>query len=92
MCIAAERHGLTPIARIPDPSSATITRFLDRGVRGIVVPHVESLDDARKVINAACFAPAGARSFGAGRPEYWENAADRTALHGGMQRERCPWA
>jgi len=79
MCITAERHDLTPIARIPDPSSATITRFLDRGVRGIVVPHVESLDDARRVIDAAYFAPAGARSFGAGRPEYWESGADRAA-------------
>jgi len=79
MCITAERHGLTPIARIPDPSSPTITRFLDRGVRGIVVPHVESLEDARRVIGAAYFAPAGARSFGAGRPEYWENGADRAA-------------
>lgn len=79
MCIAAERHDLTPIARIPDPSSATITRFLDRGVRGIVVPHVESLDDAQRVIDAAYFAPAGARSFGAGRPEYWENGAERAA-------------
>ena len=79
MCITAERHGLTPIARIPDPSSATITRFLDRGVRGIVVPHVESLEDAGRVIDAAYFAPAGARSFGAGRPEYWENGADRAA-------------
>src|ERR1700733_12883884 len=37
-CIAAERHGIVPIARVPDRSSATITRFLDRGVRGIVVP------------------------------------------------------
>lgn len=79
MCITAERHGLTPIARVPDPSSATITRFLDRGVRGLVVPHVESLEDARRVIGAACFAPAGARSFGAGRPEYWENGSDRVA-------------
>jgi 4-hydroxy-2-oxoheptanedioate aldolase len=79
MCITAERHGLTPIARIPDPSSATITRFLDRGVRGIVVPHVESLDDACRVIDAAYFAPAGSRSFGAGRPEYWENSSDRAA-------------
>jgi 4-hydroxy-2-oxoheptanedioate aldolase len=79
MCITAERHGLTPIARIPDPSSATITRFLDRGVRGIVVPHVESVDDARRVIDAAYFSPAGARSFGAGRPEYWENGTDRAA-------------
>jgi 4-hydroxy-2-oxoheptanedioate aldolase len=78
-CITAERHGLTPIARIPDPSSATITRFLDRGVRGIVVPHVESVEDAHRVIDAAYFAPAGARSFGAGRPEYWENGTDRAA-------------
>jgi 2-keto-3-deoxy-L-rhamnonate aldolase RhmA len=77
MCVTAERHGLTPIARIPDPSSATITHFLDRGVRGIVVPHVESIEDARRVIDAAYFAPAGARSFGAGRPEYWENGPDR---------------
>jgi 2-keto-3-deoxy-L-rhamnonate aldolase RhmA len=77
MCITAERHGLTPIARIPDPSSATITRFLDRGVRGIVVPHVESIEDARRVVDAAYFAPMGTRSFGAGRPEYWENGPDR---------------
>jgi len=79
MCITAERHGLTPIARIPDPSSATITRFLDRGVRGLVVPHVESLEDAQRVIDAAYFSPAGARSFGAGRPEYWQNGPDRAA-------------
>jgi 4-hydroxy-2-oxoheptanedioate aldolase len=79
MCITAERHGLTPIARVPDPSSATITRFLDRGVRGIVVPHVESVDDAKRVVDAAYFAPMGSRSFGAGRPEYWERSADRTA-------------
>jgi 2-keto-3-deoxy-L-rhamnonate aldolase RhmA len=69
-CLAAERHDLTPIARVPEASQATITRFLDRGVRGIVAPHVESLDDARQVIEYTYFAPLGARSFGAGRPEY----------------------
>jgi len=69
-CITAERHGLTPIARIPDISSATVTRFLDRGVRGIVAPHIESVGDAQRVIDSAYFAPVGARSFGAGRPEY----------------------
>jgi 4-hydroxy-2-oxoheptanedioate aldolase len=79
MCITAERHGLTPIARIPDPSSATITRFLDRGVRGIVVPHLESVDDAKRVVDAYYFSPLGTRSFGAGRPEYWENGADRAS-------------
>ena len=76
-CITAERHGLTPIARIPDLSSATITRFLDRGVRGLVLPHVESADAARSAVDAAYFAPAGNRSFGAGRPEYGQRIEHR---------------
>src|SRR5262245_47971301 len=68
-CLAAERHGLTPIARIPDTSRATITKFLDRGVKGIVAPHIETIDEARAVVDAAYFAPIGSRSFGGGRPE-----------------------
>ena len=78
-CITAERHNLTTIARIPDLSSATITRFLDRGVRGLVLPHVESVDDARRAIDAAYFAPEGSRSFGAGRPEYGQRIGHRPA-------------
>ena len=78
-CIAAERHDLTPIARIPDASQATITRFLDRGIRGIVAPHIESLDDARHVIHCAYFSPLGSRSFGAGRPEYGQRIESRPA-------------
>jgi 4-hydroxy-2-oxoheptanedioate aldolase len=78
-CLAAERHDLTPIARVPDISTGTITRFLDRGVRGIVAPHIESLADAYQVIDAACFAPLGNRSFGAGRPEYGLRMDSKTA-------------
>ncbi|MEJ0072328.1 MAG: aldolase/citrate lyase family protein [Pseudomonadota bacterium] len=78
-CITAERHDLTPIARIPDASSATVTRFLDRGVRGIVVPHVESADDARRAVDAAYFAPIGNRSFGAGRPDYTRSVENAPA-------------
>jgi 2-keto-3-deoxy-L-rhamnonate aldolase RhmA len=78
-CIAAERHGMTPIARVPDISVATITRYMDRGVKGIVAPHIESLDEAERVIDATYFAPLGNRSFGAGRPEYGQRIPDRTA-------------
>jgi 2-keto-3-deoxy-L-rhamnonate aldolase RhmA len=67
-CLAAERHGLTLIARVPDRSAATITRFLDRGVAGIIVPHVESVAEAREAIDATYFAPLGSRSFGGGGP------------------------
>src|SRR5690242_15905522 len=69
-CIVAERHGLTPIARVPDRSSATLTKYLDRGVKGIVAPHVETVVEARDLVDAIYFAPLGNRSFGGGRPDY----------------------
>lgn len=78
-CIAAERHALTTIARVPDASAGTITRFLDRGVCGIVAPHVETVEAARKVVEHAYFAPAGSRSFGGGRPEYGIRMESRPA-------------
>jgi 4-hydroxy-2-oxoheptanedioate aldolase len=71
-CIAAERHNIVPIARVPDRSAATITRFLDRGVRGIVIPHVDSVSDAKEALSAAYFSPEGNRSFGGGRPYFTE--------------------
>lgn len=78
-CITAERHRMTPIARIPDRSTGTITRFLDRGVRGIVVPHVESVADAEEVIAATYFSPLGGRSFGSGRPDFGMNGIEPSA-------------
>jgi 4-hydroxy-2-oxoheptanedioate aldolase len=79
-CVAAERHGVTPIARVPDPSPATITRFLDRGIKGIVVPHVDSVADARAVVDAAYFGPLGNRSFGGSRPKFQAGIPDMPAF------------
>lgn len=76
-CIAAERHGITAIARVPDRASATITNYLDRGVQGLVVPHVHGLDDAKAVIEAAYYAPMGSRSFGGGRPHFGLGIKDK---------------
>ncbi len=69
-CVAAERHGLTAIARVPGGSADIITRFLDRGVRGVVVPHIETVAQARQAVAATYFAPLGERSFGGGRPAF----------------------
>jgi 4-hydroxy-2-oxoheptanedioate aldolase len=78
-CVAAERHQVTPIARVPDPSHATIIRFLDRGIKGLVVPHVDSLKDAKAVIDAAYFGPMGNRSFGGNRPRFVTGISDMPA-------------
>jgi 4-hydroxy-2-oxoheptanedioate aldolase len=79
-CITAERHGMTPIARVPDAEVATITRFLDRGVKGVIVPHVDSVADAERVIEAAYYAPRGQRSFGGSRPKFVYGVKDKPAF------------
>ncbi|MDA0270289.1 MAG: aldolase/citrate lyase family protein [Chloroflexi bacterium] len=68
MVRACETYGVTPIARIPDHADSTILRYLDRGVQGIIVPHVNTADEARSIALAARFQPRGHRGASGGRP------------------------
>jgi 4-hydroxy-2-oxoheptanedioate aldolase len=67
MVRAAEVFGITPITRIPDHADHTILRFLDRGVQGIIVPHVNTREEADSVARAARYYPDGHRGVGGGR-------------------------
>jgi len=68
MVRAAEVFGITPIARIPNHEDSTILRFLDRGVQGIIVPHVNTRHAAESVAKAARYHPDGHRGMAGGRP------------------------
>ncbi|MGH2586620.1 MAG: HpcH/HpaI aldolase family protein, partial [Dehalococcoidia bacterium] len=67
MARAAEVFGITPIARVPDHADATILRFLDRGVQGVIVPHVNTAAQAAAVARAARYHPDGHRGAASGR-------------------------
>ena len=67
MCRVADLHGLTCTARIPDTSNETILRAFDRGIMGILCPHVDNADQAFQISQSARFGPEGARSFGTSR-------------------------
>src|SRR5437016_3457687 len=66
MVRAAEVFGITPITRIPNHEDSTILRFLDRGVQGIIVPHVNTAQVAEGVARAARYHPDGQRGMAAG--------------------------
>src|SRR5215475_6834931 len=68
MVRAAEAFDITPIARIPNHEDSTILRFLDRGVQGIIVPHVNTMEAAEAVAKAARYHPDGHRGMAGGRP------------------------
>ena len=55
LCRTAERYNLTPIARVPDIGSSTILRYLDRGIMGILGPHIATEADARQLVRACYF-------------------------------------
>src|SRR5262247_2449755 len=67
MVRAAEAFGITPIARIPNGEDSTILRYLDRGVQGIIVPHVNTGEAAEAVARAARYYSDGHRGVGGGR-------------------------
>lgn len=67
MVRAAEVFGITPIARIPDHAESTVLRYLDRGLQGVIVPHVNTGEEAAAVARASRYYPEGYRGMGGGR-------------------------
>ncbi|MYA58931.1 MAG: 2-dehydro-3-deoxyglucarate aldolase [Chloroflexi bacterium] len=66
MAMAAEAAGVTPIARPPTNSFEAIGQLMDRGVMGVQVPHVNTMEDARRAVEAVKYHPVGNRSLAAG--------------------------
>jgi 2-keto-3-deoxy-L-rhamnonate aldolase RhmA len=66
MAMAAEASGITAIARPATKSPEHILQVLDRGVMGVQVPHVNTAQEARDVIAAVKYHPAGRRGLAAG--------------------------
>jgi 4-hydroxy-2-oxoheptanedioate aldolase len=82
LCRTAENAGVTPIARVPDLNASTILRFLDRGIMGILGPHVASGDDVDRLVRACYFGPLGERSFGGNRGTHYNHGiADKAAYY-----------
>jgi 4-hydroxy-2-oxoheptanedioate aldolase len=58
--------GCIPLARVPEGTHHYIKRVLDAGAWGIVVPMVDTVEQARVAIAAAKYPPTGNRSVGGG--------------------------
>lgn len=63
LSIAATALGITPLVRVPGLDPAEISRTLETGAQGIIVPHLETRAEAESVVRAARFPPLGNRSW-----------------------------
>ena len=64
MLQAIELCGATPIARVPWNEPGIIGKLLDAGAHGVVVPMVNTREQAEAVVRSTRYAPDGSRSWG----------------------------
>jgi 2-keto-3-deoxy-L-rhamnonate aldolase RhmA len=81
--------GATPcVVRLSASDDMHVKRALDIGAAGIIAPQVNSVEHARRMVEAAKYAPAGQRGLGIARAhryglrvrEYMQSANDDTAV------------
>jgi 4-hydroxy-2-oxoheptanedioate aldolase len=68
--VAALDAGIAPIVRVPAMQHAMATRALDGGALGIVMPHVDSAEEAREIVDRLKYPPAGHRSVSGAQPQF----------------------
>jgi 4-hydroxy-2-oxoheptanedioate aldolase len=77
--------GCVPLCRVPEGRHENIKRALDAGAWGIIAPMVDTVEQAKAIVAAAKFPPAGNRSvggslhalnWGASAGDYYKRADD----------------
>jgi 2-keto-3-deoxy-L-rhamnonate aldolase RhmA len=66
LCRTARGAGLIPLVRVTQNEPSLISRALDVGAMGIIVPRVHSAAEARSAMDALKFPPLGHRGYGLG--------------------------
>ena len=68
--VAALGVGIAPIVRVPAGQFWLATRVLDGGALGIVMPHVDTPEEARESADRLRYPPQGHRSLAGGLPHF----------------------
>jgi len=69
LIIAIEAKGCTPYVRVGANDPLIIKRVLDAGAKGVIVPMINSKDDAQKMVDAVKYPPVGKRGVGLSRAQ-----------------------
>jgi 2-keto-3-deoxy-L-rhamnonate aldolase RhmA len=73
---AAETFEIAPIVRVPEVDEKLILRVLETGAQGVMVPMLETAEDAARAVEAVRYPPSGRRgTFSHSRPARYGLAA-----------------
>lgn len=90
MVLAAEASGTVPLIRVPVNAQDVILRHMDIGAAGVMVPQVNSVEEAQRVVQSVKYHPHGQRGLASVRasgfgipqslPNYVKAANDETMV------------
>lgn len=63
ICVTGLQSNYSVLARVTGPFSPDLARVLDCGATGVIVPHVDTVEQAQAIVAACRFAPLGARAI-----------------------------
>jgi 4-hydroxy-2-oxoheptanedioate aldolase len=66
MCRACDALGISSMVRVPKLDHSVIAKYLETGVLGVAVPHINTAKEAEAAVVAARYAPEGRRGCDAG--------------------------
>ena len=66
----------TPIVRVPNNDPDLIRLYLDMGAGGVLVPFVNSAEEAEAIVRATRYPPQGRRGFGPLRASHYTQDYD----------------
>jgi len=69
LAIACLGAGITPLVRVPGHEHYHASRLLDNGAQGIVAPHVDTVEEAKRIASACRYPPIGHRSLAGAMPQ-----------------------
>jgi 2-keto-3-deoxy-L-rhamnonate aldolase RhmA len=89
MIVSCRGSNIVPLARVPDAAFAPLSRVLDIGARGVMVPRVETRQQAEDIVSQLKYAPTGKRGvalgvahdlYRAGTPDFFAQANEEIAV------------
>lgn len=79
--------GLKPYVRVGENNATIIKRVLDAGAEGIIVPMINSKEDAINAVNAVKYPPKGKRGVGLARAQKYGFGFDEYALKANLDSQ-----
>jgi len=81
VCRICDGFGITPAMRVVDQSEAAILTALDRGMRMITVPNLQTVEEAEQMVQFGFYGPLGRRSAMSQRVAYsLDDTSDSQAI------------